>query len=114
VQANVPERELSVIQEGDTVAVTVDAYPGRQFAGRVTYIADQVDPNTGTVAVRCDVPNPDGALRANMFATANIASPLGRDAVLVPDEPYRMWMVRQWSLFPPVPDTSRGKSFARE
>jgi cobalt-zinc-cadmium efflux system membrane fusion protein len=85
VQANVPERELSVIEEGDTVTVSVDAYPGRQFSGHVAYIADQVDPNTGTVAVRCDVPNPDGALRANMFATANIAAPLGRDAVLVPD-----------------------------
>jgi len=85
LQANVPERELGTIKEGDAVAVTVDAYPGKQFAGHVTYIADQVDPNTGTVTVRCDLPNPDGALRANMFATANIASPLGRDAVLVPD-----------------------------
>jgi cobalt-zinc-cadmium efflux system membrane fusion protein len=31
------------------------------------------------------LPNPDGALRANMFATAKIAAPLGRNAVLVPD-----------------------------
>lgn len=86
VQANVPERELGAIKEGDAVTVTVDAYPGKQFAGHVAYIADQVDPNTGTVTVRADVPNTDGALRANMFATANIASPLGRSAVLVPDE----------------------------
>jgi cobalt-zinc-cadmium efflux system membrane fusion protein len=85
-QASVPERQLGVIKEGDAVAVTVDAYPGKQFDGRVTYIADQVDPNTGTVAVRCDLPNPDGALRANMFASARISSPLGRNAVLVPDE----------------------------
>jgi cobalt-zinc-cadmium efflux system membrane fusion protein len=85
VQASVPERQLGFIKAGDAVTITVDAYPGKHFDGHVTYIADQVDPNTGTVAVRCDVLNPDGALRANMFATASIASPLGRDAVLVPD-----------------------------
>jgi membrane fusion protein, heavy metal efflux system len=85
VQANVPEHDLGAIQEGDSVTMSVDAYPGRQFTGRVTYIADQVDPNTGTVAVRCEIPNPDGALRVNMFATLDIAAPLNRNAVLVPD-----------------------------
>jgi cobalt-zinc-cadmium efflux system membrane fusion protein len=85
MQASVPERELGSIKEGDAVAVTVDAYPGKQFEGRVSYIASQVDPNTGTVTVRCDLPNPDGALRANMFVTAKITAPLGRNAVLVPD-----------------------------
>jgi cobalt-zinc-cadmium efflux system membrane fusion protein len=85
VQASVPERSLGYIKVGDAVTVSVDAYPGTQFDGRVTYIASEVDPNTGTVMVRCDLPNPDGALRANMFATAKIASPLGRNAVLVPD-----------------------------
>jgi cobalt-zinc-cadmium efflux system membrane fusion protein len=85
VQASVPERALGYIKVGDAVAVTVDAYPGKQFDGRVTYIASEVDPNTGTVMVRCDLPNSDGALRANMFAAAKIASPLGHNAVLVPD-----------------------------
>jgi cobalt-zinc-cadmium efflux system membrane fusion protein len=33
--------------------------------------------------VRCAVPNPDGALRVNMFAAADIISPLGRDGVMV-------------------------------
>ena len=85
VQASVPERELGSIKEGDAVAVTVDAYPGKQFEGHVTYIASQVDPNTGTVTVRCDLPNPDGALRVNMFAKVKIAALVGRNAVLVPD-----------------------------
>jgi cobalt-zinc-cadmium efflux system membrane fusion protein len=85
VQVDVPEDELGDVQLGDQVAIQVDAYPGRTFHGRVSYIADRVDPNTGTVAVRCEVPNPDEALRVNMFATASIASPLGRDAVMVPD-----------------------------
>jgi cobalt-zinc-cadmium efflux system membrane fusion protein len=63
----------------------VDAYPGRKFIGKVAYIPDQIDPRSGTAKVRCEVPNPDGALRANMFVTADIEAPLGRDGVLVPD-----------------------------
>ncbi len=85
VQVQVPERELGAVQVGEAVAIQDDAYPGRQFNGKVTYIADQVDPNTGTVAVRCEVPNPDEALRVNMFVTADIISPVGRNAVLVPN-----------------------------
>jgi membrane fusion protein, heavy metal efflux system len=67
------------------VTVRVDAYPGRTFVGRVAYIPDQIDPRSGTARVRCEVPNPDGALRANMFVTADIKSPLGRDGIMVPD-----------------------------
>jgi membrane fusion protein, heavy metal efflux system len=85
VQVDVPENELGEVQVGDDVAIAADAYPGRKFQGRVSYIADKVDPNTGTVAVRCEVPNPDGALRVNMFVNADIFQPLGREAVLVPD-----------------------------
>ena len=84
VPLQVPEDQISAVQVGDAVAITVDAYPGRTFIGRVAYIADKVDPNTGTVMVRCEVPNPDGALRINMFANATIAAPLNRSAVLVP------------------------------
>ena len=84
VPLQVPEDQIGAVQVGDVVTLTVDAYPGRSFTGRVSYIADKVDPNTGTVMVRCEVPNADGALRVNMFANGTIQAPLGRDAVLVP------------------------------
>ncbi len=85
VQADVVERDLGAVQVGETVSVSVDAYPARTFTGRVAYIPDQIDPRSGTARVRCEVPNPDGALRANMFATVDIKSPLGRDGIMVPD-----------------------------
>jgi membrane fusion protein, heavy metal efflux system len=85
VQADVAEQDLGSVRVGETVAVNVDAYPGRTFVGRVAYIPDQIDPRSGTARVRCEVPNPDGTLRANMFATVDIKSPLGRDGVMVPD-----------------------------
>jgi membrane fusion protein, heavy metal efflux system len=84
VQADVAERDLGAVKVGDAVEVRVSAFPGRVFAGRVTYIPDQIESATGMAKVRCEVPNPDGALRVNMFATVTIQSPQGGDAVLVP------------------------------
>jgi membrane fusion protein, heavy metal efflux system len=84
VQADVAERDLGAVKVGDAVEVKVSAFPGRVFAGRVTYIPGQIESATGMAKVRCEVPNPDGALRVNMFATVAIQSPQDGDAVLVP------------------------------
>jgi cobalt-zinc-cadmium efflux system membrane fusion protein len=84
VQADVAERDLGAVKVGDAVEVRVSAFPGRVFAGRVTYIPDQIESATGMAKVRSEVPNPDGALRVNMFATVTILSPQDGDAVLVP------------------------------
>jgi membrane fusion protein, heavy metal efflux system len=84
VQADVAERDLGAVKVGDAVEVRVRAFPGRVFSGRVTYIPDQIESATGMAKVRTEVPNPDGALRVNMFATVTILSPQDGDAVLVP------------------------------
>src|SRR6202047_479651 len=84
VQADVAERDLGAVKVGDAVEVKVTAFPGRVFAGRVTYIPGQIESATGMAKVRCEVPNPDGTLRVNMFATVTIQSPQDGDAVLVP------------------------------
>jgi membrane fusion protein, heavy metal efflux system len=84
VQADVAERDLGAVKVGDAVEVRVSAFPGRVFSGRVTYIPDQIESATGMAKVRCEVANPDGALRVNMFATVTILSPQDGDAVLVP------------------------------
>jgi cobalt-zinc-cadmium efflux system membrane fusion protein len=84
VQADVTERDLGAVKVGDAVEVRVSAFPGRVFAGRVTYIPDQIESATGMAKVRCEVPNLDGSLRVNMFATVTILSPQDGDAVLVP------------------------------
>ena len=86
VQADVADRDLGAVNVGDAVEVRVSAFPGRVFTGRVIYIPDQIETTTGMAKVRCEIPNPDGALRVNMFATVTILSPQGGDAVLVPSE----------------------------
>src|SRR6202140_3231401 len=84
VQADVAEKDLGAVKVGDAVEVRVSAFPGRVFAGRVTYIPDQIESATGMAKVRCEVPNLDGSLRVNMFATVTILSQQDGDAVLVP------------------------------
>ena len=85
VLVDIAEQDLGAVKVGEAVSLHVGAYPGRTFAGRVAYIPDQIDPRSGTARVRCEVPNPDGALRANLFVTADIQSPMGRDGITVPD-----------------------------
>jgi membrane fusion protein, heavy metal efflux system len=86
VQADVAAKDLGTVKIGDAVEVRVNAFPERVFTGRITYIPDQIEPTTGMAKVRCEVRNPDDALRVNMFATVTILSPQGGDGVMVPSE----------------------------
>jgi len=84
VQADVYEKDIAVVRQGTGAAVSVESYPGRSFAGRITYVSDFLDPKTRTAKVRCEVPNPESLLKLEMFAAVQIAIPAGRDGVLIP------------------------------
>ena len=80
VEAEVAERDLGAVQVGDEVQLRVSAFPERVFAGRVSYISDQLETATGTAKVRCEVANPDGALRVEACLRPRPSlSPQGRD-----------------------------------
>jgi cobalt-zinc-cadmium efflux system membrane fusion protein len=84
VQADVYEKDIAMVRQGTAATVSVEAHPGRTFAGRITYVSDFLDPKTRTVKVRCEVPNREGLLKLDMFATIRIPVPTRRDAVLIP------------------------------
>ena len=67
--ANVPEHFLSRIRLGAKVTISVMAYPGSTFEGRVTNIGSTIDPGTRTVAVRSEIQNPRLELLPQMLAT---------------------------------------------
>ena len=75
VMAQVPERALPEVRPGMPAEVTVLAYSGRRFAGRVTRILEELEPQTRTGRVVVRVANPGHALKAGMFATVRIAGP---------------------------------------
>ena len=52
VVAQVFQNDAGKIKPGDPIVVTLDAYPGRVFSGRVDYVLPQLDANTRTLPVR--------------------------------------------------------------
>ncbi len=74
IEANLFEKDLGRVRVGADAVVTVAAYPGEAFQGKLTYIAAVVDKETRTVPARVEVANPDGRLKPEMFATAAIAT----------------------------------------
>jgi cobalt-zinc-cadmium efflux system membrane fusion protein len=83
--ANVREEDAPFIRKGQAVEVNVSAFPGQVFKARVTYVASQVDPNTHRLPVRAEMPNPEGALKPEMFATFRIITSAGTPSPSVPE-----------------------------
>jgi len=67
VLANVYESDLRDVRLGMPAAMTLSYQAGREWRGRVSYIAPTVDPATRTVEVRADVANQGGTLKPDMF-----------------------------------------------
>jgi len=84
IDANVFEKDLERVRLGQEVRVAVPAYPGASFSGRVILVSSVVDPDTRSVKVRTDVPNPDGRLKPDMFANVEIITDLHRTAISIP------------------------------
>jgi RND family efflux transporter MFP subunit len=72
------------VREGQEVKLTVTAFPGTTFSGRVILISSVVDPDTRSVKVRTEVPNPDSRLKPDMFANVEIITDVNRSAISVP------------------------------
>ena len=84
IEANLFEKDLGRVRVGASAAVTVSAYPGETFEGRLTYIASTMDRETRTARARIEVPNRDGRLKPEMFASAAIDTPATRPVLALP------------------------------
>ncbi len=70
---------------GLPASVTLQAYPDRSFAGRVSYIYPTVSEQTRTARVRIVLSNPNGLLKPNMLATVSLQLPRSDSLVLPAD-----------------------------
>jgi cobalt-zinc-cadmium efflux system membrane fusion protein len=84
IDANVFEKDLERVRRGQEVKVSVPAFPGATFSGRVILISSVVDAETRSVKVRTEVPNPDDRLKPDMFANVQIITDLHRTAISIP------------------------------
>lgn len=83
LSASVAERDLAQVAVGQTARITVDAWPGKAFEGKVAYVGAVLDPETRTVKVRVAIDNRAGTFKPGMFAHAGFAG-ASRRALLVP------------------------------
>ena len=70
-----PQQELPQLQAGLNVRVSVDAFPGRTFEGKIEAINPRVSEATRNVRIRAVVPNPDETLRPGLFANVSVLLP---------------------------------------
>ncbi|MDH4218972.1 MAG: efflux RND transporter periplasmic adaptor subunit, partial [Candidatus Aminicenantes bacterium] len=72
VHAEIYERDIAKIRIGQQVEVSVPAYPGETFGGKISYISDVLNEDTRTITVRSEVENREYKLKPGMFADIKI------------------------------------------
>lgn len=84
IEADVFEKDLALVSEGQGAAVTFEAFPGRIFPGVVTYVYPTVSMQSRTARIRLELPNPDLALKPGMYADIDLDVPPSEPAPVVP------------------------------
>src|SRR5437762_3966378 len=79
-----PQQYLSKLAKDLEVTVRADAYPDRQFKGKLTAINSMVDPVTRNVPLQATLENPDHALHPGMFAKVEVALPETKKTIVIP------------------------------
>ncbi|MCW7541445.1 efflux RND transporter periplasmic adaptor subunit [Aquabacterium sp. A7-Y] len=85
LEASLPEAQTWVARVGQPVEVQLSAFPGETLRAQVTSVLPEASTETRTLRVRAELPNPQGRLRAGMFARMRFGAP-GEEALLVPAE----------------------------
>lgn len=90
VLANIPEKDISFVHSihasgGSQAEVRINAYPKEVFKGTIAYVGDVLDPVTRTMQIRLELPNLDGRLKPEMFATIRLFSETQTDRLAVPE-----------------------------
>lgn len=84
VEGEVFEQDLSSLRLGQSVAAELQSLPGQELAGRIAFINPTLNPDTRTVRVRVELPNPAMKLKPGMYATLHFAGASRAGAVSVP------------------------------
>jgi cobalt-zinc-cadmium efflux system membrane fusion protein len=77
------ESDLAAAKTGESAQLTLNAYPGEHWSGRINVVSDAVDPNTRTLHVRIVLPNPGSRLKPSMFGSIRLLRS-SRQGILVP------------------------------
>ena len=81
---NVVEKDLRLVDTGDTGDVEVDAYPGEKFRGRIARVAPVLDPATRTASMEVEIQNADNRLKPGMYARVSLVVEERKGALVAP------------------------------
>ena len=84
VIADVFEQDIGLVKQGVKARVRINAYPGKQFEGVITYVYPTLKAETRTVQVRVEVTNPGQLLKPGMFAQVEMPVAAKQNTVTVP------------------------------
>jgi membrane fusion protein, heavy metal efflux system len=100
VVCDVFENDMANVRLGEPADIKLTAYPDRVIKGSVSNIGSILDPNIRTAKVRIEVPNPGGAMRPGMFATATLYSAEKHTFTSVPASAILHLHDRDWVFIP--------------
>jgi membrane fusion protein (multidrug efflux system) len=86
VEFRLAEKDVARVKAGIPVDVRVAPYPDESFRATVTVVAPTVDPQSRTLRVRAELPNPDGRLRPGLFARADLGVSHRTGIAMIPEE----------------------------
>jgi membrane fusion protein (multidrug efflux system) len=86
VDFRVPEVYMRQVKAGQALQVSLDAYPGQTFEGRVFAVNPLVDAAGRAVVIRAQVKNADASLRPGMFARVRLITSESADSLVVPEQ----------------------------
>jgi RND family efflux transporter MFP subunit len=82
--ANVVEKDLRRINQGMKADVSVDAFPGEHFNGRIAHVAPVLDPATRTAQIEVEVQNTSFRLKPGMYAKVDFVVEHKANTLVVP------------------------------
>ena len=85
VMADAYEADLASVRVGMPATLTLKAYPGREFRGRVAFIDPLLDPEARTAKVHMHFPNPGMELKPEMYGDV-VLQGRDREGLLVPSD----------------------------
>ncbi len=85
-QIEVFEFQIRYLHLGQSARITIDAFPGRRWTGKVIYIDPALSEKTRTLKAFVQIPNPGRELRPQMYADVLLSAPAVKGAVRVPEE----------------------------
>ncbi len=81
----VSERDVGKMKVGQDVSVKVDAFPDREFKGKVSIVFSSLEEKTRTLSIEALVPDKEGVLKPGLFARVILYTGGMKDTVVVPN-----------------------------